>query len=127
MARTSLQATTSGHILTASEMHEWASAHIPGVVFFFVTANVSENAIRNDLPSRFASAQTISGTHSHHRFLPVSGAELQMKCISADTDFTVSKHQVGAPLAANQVPLNQLQPGQYIACMYDKQWYIGCI
>ena len=94
---------------------------MPGVVFFFVTANdVSENATRNDLPLRFASAQTILGTRSHHSFLPVFRAEMQMKCISADTDFTVVS--ISAPLAANQVPLDQLQPGQYIAYnMYDKQ------
>ena len=95
---------------------------MPGVVFFFVTANdVSENATRNDLPLRFASAQTILGTRSHHSFLPVFGAEMQMKCISTDTDFTVVS--IGAPLAANhEVPLDQLQPGQYIAYnMYDKQ------
>ena len=48
----------------------YITAHIPGVVFFFVTANVvSENATRNDWPSRFTSAQTISGTRSHHSFL----------------------------------------------------------
>ena len=107
-------------------MHEWASTHIPGVVFFFVSANdVSENAAKNDLPSRFASAQTISGTHLHHCFLPVYEAELQMKRISAGTDFTVVSS--GTPSAANQIPLDHLQPGQYIACMYDRQWYISCI
>ena len=94
-----------------------------------VTANdVLENAIKSELSSRFALAQTISGTRSHHCFISVSGSELQMKRISADTAYTVVSSTGGAPTAANkQIPPEQLQPGQYVACMYDTLWYVGCI
>ena len=51
-----------------------------------------------------------------------------MKRISADTAYTVVSSTGGAPTAANkQIPPEQLQPGQYVACMYDTLWYVGCI
>jgi hypothetical protein len=129
VARASLQATVDNHILTAIQMFNWASEHIDGVKFLFVSADdVTDNSVHFDLPSRFASATTVTGTRSHHSFIPVCEVEMTMKRISADSEFTV------VTFGENQSQLtslphhnDQLQPGQYVACIYDKEWFVGCI
>ena len=124
MARASLQAATDGHILTASKMYDWSSRNIPGVKFFYVSAaDVVENERSFDLPARFDKAVKVTGTRSHHCFIPISKTELQMKRISADDHSTV----VGRDQSVSELDTAELQPGKYVASMYDKEWYIGCI
>ena len=64
----------------------------------------------------------MTGTRSHHCFIPISTASLKTKRISADDHYdVVAKEQ--------QVVVNdaELQPGKYVACIYDKDWFVGCI
>ena len=127
VARASLQATTQGHILTPGDMHEWACDNIPGVTFFYVSAEeVSANAAKVDLESRFAQASTLSGTRSHHCFVPTSETELNMKRLSADSHYTVASISTQSP-RAEIISFKQLPPGKYVACVYDREWYVGCI
>ncbi|XP_048845329.1 uncharacterized protein LOC125716737 isoform X3 [Brienomyrus brachyistius] len=123
-AKASLQATTSGQILTPGGMFKWASQHITGIQFFFVTSqNISENAEKFKLTERFALAKTLTGTRSHHCFLLSDNEELMMKRISADVDHS----QVCTPGVNDEVKEDQLLPGKYVACLYDRKWYVGCI
>ena len=132
VARASLQATLDNHILTATDLYKWASAHIAGVKFSYVSAgDVTMNATKFSLYSRFESAKTFPGTRSHHCFIPVSEVELRMKRISADDDstsITFSDQTVSLSNNQSHPPQpDQLQPGKYIACIYDREWYVGNI
>ena len=125
-ARASLQALTDHQILTAMAMFEWSSKNIPGIKFFFVSnKDVDKNAQRFDLHERWESKRTIPGTRSSHCCIPTSETSLEMKRISADLVGTA----VGERNVPDEKDFNnaELQVGKYIACLYDKEWYIGCI
>ncbi|XP_033127584.1 uncharacterized protein LOC117125231, partial [Anneissia japonica] len=95
VANASLQATTSGHILTPLDMFEWASANIPGIKFLHVTKkDVSENDEKFKLNERFALSTTLTGTRSHHCFIPLGDGTLVMKRISADIESSTLQSQL---------------------------------
>ena len=134
VAKASLQQTTTNQILTPKEMFEWASKNISGINFFYVTTEeISNNAAKFDLATRFSSAKTLPGTRSHHSFIPTSNVELRMKRVSADKDFTTIRFgphpQQHAEADDESVSLqqNKFQPGKYVACIYDREWYVGTI
>ena len=64
----------------------------------------------------------IHGTCSYHCFIP-DGDSLIMKRISSDTINDV--HKFNDPKLLRNPTI--YQPGKYIACYYDKIWYIGVI
>ena len=66
-ARTSLQCTTSDHILTSRQLHEWCLKNISKITFVFVSKEIS--GVAEQLTARFNSAKTIQGTHSNYSFL----------------------------------------------------------
>ena len=66
--------------------------------------------------------QTVAGTHSYNCFIP-DGDSLIMKGISNDTINDV--HKFNDPKLLQNLTTYQL--GKYIACYYDKNWYIGVI
>ena len=126
VARASLQATVDNHILTARDMFKWSEEHIRGITFLFVTADdVQENTTRFGLEDRYSSAKKIPGIRSHHSFIPLSENELAMRRISSDDMFTkMAVIDIDAAAGA-AVPIATYQPGQYVACIYDQDWYIG--
>ena len=126
VARASLQETINDQILTPHDMYTWAKS-IKGKSFFFLTQDqIEENAIKFKLEERFESCKTIAGTRSHHSFIPCTGNTLQMRRLSLDNSFTVIK--LGNDYQTN-ISLNweDCQPGTYIACIYDDNWYVGNI
>ena len=152
-ASASLQALTGHQILTAMAMFEWSSKNNPGIKFFFVSnKDVYKNVQRFGLHERWESKSTIPGTRSKstipgtrskstipgtrskstipgtrslHCCIPTPETSLEMKRISADL--------VGTAISERNVPDEkdfgnaELQVGKYITCLYDKEWYIGCI
>jgi len=124
VARHSLQAINTGQILTPVQMYEWAKANIEGINFFFADKDdVSRH--RDTLSGRFESIQTVQGTRSHHRFIPISCNKLKLYRLSCD-DFgtTVSVSHEPEFFAVNS---ECLHPGQFVCVTYDKDWYIGLI
>ena len=120
-ARASLQATTTDHILTLEQLHMWCIKNIHGIKFFFVSKEKIAEASRQ-LAARFKVAKTIQGMRSNHCFLPVSETELKISRVSEDVlTFTES---VAEP-DVSSVPANTYLPGQYVACMYDRCWWLG--
>jgi len=123
-ARASLQATVDHQITTPHDMFLWAEKNIDGIKFFSVTGdNVRDNAKQFDLENRYLKVKTVPGTGSHHSFTPVSNG-LQMRRLSADAIFSVVQFDDGTSLGSIY---EDYQPGQYVACVYDAQWYIGNI
>ena len=106
-------------------MFEWAKSNIEGIHFFFAD---KENVFRHRdaLSIRFKSVQTVPGTRSHHRFVPIDGNKLKMFRLSSDdtsTTVNISSNEQQAP----DVNMNDLHPGQFVCVIYDAEWYIGCI
>ena len=94
------------------------------ITFLFVTADdVQENSTRFCLEDRYSAAKKIPGIRSHHSFIPLSENELAMCRISSDDSFT--QMAVVDIHAAAAAPIATYQPGQYVACIYDQDWYIG--
>lgn len=111
-------------------MFEWASENIKNITFVFVSVeDIAMHEKTYELEKRYASANTISGTRSHHSFVPMSQQKLKMKRISQDAMFTEVSVHVGQPSTDSYHPNDStnFQPGKYIACIYDEDWFIGNI
>ena len=123
VSRASLQLTTDA-IDTADKMFHWCKENINGIKFFYASkAAVEVHCSLFQLEARYARSQTIPGTRNHHSFIPISSTSLIMKRISFDDDEDYlntsisSLHMTPDPPAA--------VPGAYVACIYDKNWFIG--
>jgi hypothetical protein len=113
----SLQATVTGHILMPYQLFQWAKAHVPGINFFYVDSNAVEHNFVHILEDRFRDLKTVPGTRTHHCFR-VANNELHMFRISSDT--------IG--ISTNPpVQGRNFKAGQYVAAMYDEDWYVGII
>ena len=123
-ARASLQAALTDQILTPLSMFTWATEHIQNINFIYCTSeDIDNNDEKFSLYERFKLARTVTGTHSHHCFITEKGA-LYMKRMSDDISFTPCNIS-----ESNKSTLDyeDLQPGKYVAAMYDDKWYIGNI
>lgn len=76
-------------------------------------------------------SKTISGTRSHHCFIPLSESTLEIKRLSTysvGTRVSLDGTNPNYPSAMVHFPnFEECQPGIYIACMYDDEWYVGII
>ena len=126
VARASLQAPISGQILTPLEMHDWCVINVKGIKFFYVSAtDVVNSCERFKLEERYSRVSTVPGTRSHHSFVPVEDLKLEIRRISADTFFTTV--QMGGLQGIKSQESSTFEVGKYVACMYDKDWYIGIV
>ena len=136
-ARASLQATTEKHILTPTDLFNWADKNIKNVHFIWVgKGEVEKNSTA--LYGRFASSSTVPGTRDNHSFVPVGSTRLQVSRVSGQPGFTVDVTTgrnivedvpglASEESAATSVTLQDMVPGTYITCMYDRQWWVGNI
>jgi len=70
-------------------MFSWADQHIDGIKYFFVSSDdVHRNVNRYQLEKRYSMSKTVSGTRSHHSFVPISEGALEMRRLSADGIYT---------------------------------------
>jgi len=132
-ARASLQAVTTGHILTPKQLYDWGCQHIENVHFFYIS---KEQVITHEIEQtkRFDNAKTVTGTRNHHCYIPSHDKSLIVMRISGDDSSFVAQ-VLKRPLPAQAqtepsfpiVTSIQCQPGNYIACMYDGKWWIGNI
>ena len=111
-------------IETPLKMFEWCIKNISGIVFFYVSSNdVLENIEMFRLHERYDSWETVSGCRSHHSFIPQSNNEITMRRVSFDTMSTTFK----AKNVISFKDVSEYNPGSYVACLYDCDWYVGNI
>ena len=129
VARASLQATEKDQILTPLQMFTWANENIDGIKFFFVSDDdVQRNANMYQLEKRYSLSKTVSGTRSHHCFVPISEGSLEMRRLSADdvcSTVLLGKNQESSIPNKSLPDSDDFQPGKYNACMFDQEWYTG--
>ena len=95
-----------------------------GITILYVTSdNITDHERKFDLRKRYESLRTIPGTRSYHSFIP-DGANIILKRISSDTIHNIYKFK-NSTLSLKSETIHQ--PGKYIACFYDRDWYIGLI
>ena len=127
VTKTSLQATVTTQILTPQHMLALAIAGIKSL--YISEKDIAKNFQDFAHEERYARCKTISGTRSHHSFIPISETVLEIKRLSSDVvgnqfSFGCEKH---APCSSQIVPIQNdvpFQPGHYIACNYNQQWYV---
>ena len=92
-------------------------------MFYVTSDDITNHEKRFDLQKRYEGLRTIPGTRSYHSFIP-DGAKLILKRISSD--IVHDTHKFNTPsLSPKDVTI--YQPGKYIACYYDDDWYVGLI
>ena len=74
------------------------------------------------LAERFSHARILSGTCSHG-FVPSTDRDLLMKRISADQEHSIIHNDKPNLMIAE----DEMQPGKFVACLYDQEWHIRCI
>ena len=76
----------------------------------------------------FKIAKTVVGTRSHHIFIPLADNKLRMHCVPMDQIGTGVQVGVHASSVSMNFPTQmELNPGMYIAVVYDNKWYVDCI
>ncbi|XP_049794635.1 piggyBac transposable element-derived protein 4-like [Schistocerca nitens] len=71
---------------------------------------------------RFEDGCTVSGTRDHHHFVPIDEKQLKIHRVSSDTSSFKANVNQHAKVDTEHVAINELQPGQYVACVYDGKW-----
>ena len=83
VARSSLQATKEGQILTPMQLYSWANQHVTGIKVMFVSKqDIAEHSLK--IEPRFQNAKTAVGTRGHHRFVPLADNKLRMHRLSME-------------------------------------------
>lgn len=119
-ARASLQQAYTDQIMTPRALYEWASSHISGIEFCYVTSQQYENE-NNFLQERFSSSCAISGTQKLHAFIPQNNNTLLCKIYSnsdAGKIVKVTKEEA-------EIELEEIKG--YVTCIYDKEWWLACV
>jgi hypothetical protein len=108
---------------------DYRCQHYEGIIFFYIMREDVENHEKKmNLESRYMKVKTLPGTRSHHCFKPLPNTEiLEMRRLSSD-DICSRVYFDGRIIEENMHSnIADYQPGRYVACVYDGQWYIGNI
>ena len=111
--RASLQRRYLNQILAVSSMLDFCKTNIPAIEFIYISKERMED-VRLELKKGFALGQTIPGIRSYHFFKPVGSNVVSYKRTAEDDAFAGS--------FSITVRLND-----YVACRYDKKWWIGVV
>ena len=122
--RASLQRPYGNFILTVEAMLDFCKENIPNINFIHI-GKTDMVDVRKKLEARFQIGRTIPGTRSFHHFEPFGPYTVCYKRTSDSKDFVGTFNISGG---GNQlILLKELQANEYIACHYEKQWWIGII
>ena len=114
--RASLQRPVERQIMTTGDLFTWCSENIQNIKFFLVSKEEIDR-LRPMLDQRFQGAHTIPGTRDHHCFIPTSERAIRVSRVSGDTTYFTAR--------AGYIPGVDVEPGQYISCVYEEEWWLG--
>ena len=109
-------------IMSANDMFEWCCENIQGIIFINVNSDyITQHVKEHKLDERYVK-DSVKGSRIHHSFIP-RNSELEMRIISADLT-----HSRKVPLYSTNIKnFSDFNPGMYVACIYDRDWYIGIV
>ena len=114
-------------------MYKWVKDPIQEIEFFLVNqVSVQQNCAKFHFLERFDKCKTVAGIRSHHSFVPHSSNKLYIRRLSLDDMYTIVTVGSDNESEATAVQMESgdsedYQPGKYVACMYDAEWYVGSI
>ena len=111
----------SNKILTPLYLFGFANVEIHGVTPFSIDTEHVDQVVQF-LQSRFSNSPKFKGTHKNHQFIPV-GKNIQMSCVSGDSE---RADLINTP-GMNILNIEEIVPGFFYACLYDKEWYFGIV
>ena len=117
----SLKRTHNNQIITPEGMFNFCKLLSSDITFFYLSKSDVDTE-RKFLQARFASAKTIPGTRSFHRFRPLNSSVLDIMRTSDQENFSL---RFDFEKDAQVFPLASI--GNYVACVYDNNWWIGII
>lgn len=118
ITRVSLQRPYTDQILMPKDMFDYCSQNISGVTYKYVPREeIEEN--EKKLENRFQFCQRVPGTRVYHRFTPLS--ESVIRCFVTSTCEQYDDHNISKILESSL----SFKKNDYIACIYDKKWWIG--
>lgn len=123
-ARASLQRPVENQILNPFDLFNFCNQHVAGIKFLYVPQEKIEG-IRMVQEERFKDGHTISGTRENHQFVPMNNKQIRVSRVSNDTSSFIACVDRSIGMETSFVPVANLQPGQYVACIYDNNWWIG--
>ena len=126
-ARASLQRPFDNQILTAHDLYEWADKSLPNITVFWVSSNNVNENFESCLEDRFEKAITIPGTQSFNSFRP-KGKNNISACVLSDLGAILPREEfIVLRLDFENVLLTDLDSGDYVACVYGSDWWVGCV
>lgn len=124
-AHASLQRPLDNQILTPADLFAFCKENVQGINFLFVTKEEIETT-RLLQEKRFEKGQTVAGTRENHQFRPVTQSSINVSRVS-DDPISFIANLFEPEMQSPGLKVAELQPGQFIACMYDNKWWIGNI
>ena len=105
------------------EMFNYCKKEIKGITYHYVS---KENMIlhRENLTNRLNEAKTLPGTRSYHQYSPLSITTIATKRVSEETDYSL-KFDFKKRQENTDIDITQINPPQYIVCIYDENRWIG--
>ena len=104
-------------------MFEWCKKTINAIEFIFVSHNeVESHIVYYSVEERYLTWSTVPRARNFHWYKSCSKTSFQMHCVSSD-DVTISHGKQPTQKAI----MDNCQPGKYITCLYDEEWFLGII
>ena len=104
-------------------MFEFCVEEIKRIDFLFLK-NQEIGNIRVNMEERYKRADTVSGTRSVHQLIPISDLIIGAKYVSDDQYYAV---QFDFDIVHLLGPGDTLSASQFVACLYDRQYWVGII
>ena len=74
---------------------------------------------------RFLDVKTFPGTRTYHQFIPITTTKIGAKRTSEQIEFSATFDLV--TVRNLKLKTSHLKVGDYVACVYDDDWYVGVI
>jgi hypothetical protein len=114
------------HIISIDRMFEFCKT-IQNVKFCLIRSAEMDD-VRKAQNKLFERGSTVPGTQSYHQFTPVDRNTVSFKRISSDIH-TIGTYCFRPSAESHQRPATMvdLRLGNYVAAIYDQDWYVGLV
>lgn len=120
--KASLQRSVSNHILTPNDLFKFAAKEVTGIKIFF-TSTESICITSKKLDKRFSNTQTVKGTHSFHKIIPINVNVFNAFIISDSNTYITCR--VTESISSALITVFNI--GDYVECSYEDKVYIGLL
>ena len=109
--------------MTAKDAFLYCRENTNGITFLYAHAHEVQT-VRNDLKSKFEKGSTVPGIRSFHWFSSQSVGSISYKRVSNDSSLS-GTHNFFEALV--KFSANDIKVMSYIACVYDKKWWVDLV